>query len=86
MDVEKHAAVAGRNHFPLSTVTPTHPCTLPTVHHWLPSTRGRFQDTSSQSFSRNEVFLAIHCLQQAVARIIEEQQVQSHGAQEEAVM
>ena len=32
---------------------------------------------SSQSFSRNEIFLAVHCLQQAVERIIEEETVRS---------
>ena len=32
---------------------------------------------SSQSFSRNEILLAIHCLRQAVAKIIEEEQAQN---------
>lgn len=32
---------------------------------------------SSQSFGRNEVLLAIHCLQQAVAKMIEEEQAQN---------
>ena len=32
---------------------------------------------SSSSFGRNEILLAIHCLRQAVARIIEEEQTQS---------
>ena len=41
---------------------------------------------SSQSFSRNEILLAIHCLQQAVKKIIEEEQVQSGNGVEEGVV
>jgi len=41
---------------------------------------------SSQSFGRSEILLAIHCLRQAVARIIDEEQAQSNEAQEEVVM
>ena len=45
---------------------------------------------SSQSFGRNEVFLAIQCLRQAVKKMIEEEQTQSgngngNGVQEETV-
>ncbi|MFC1805631.1 hypothetical protein ACFL09_01455 [Planctomycetota bacterium] len=41
---------------------------------------------SSSSFGRNEVFLAIHCLRQAVAKMIEEEQAQGNGVQEEVVV
>ncbi|MFC1805862.1 hypothetical protein ACFL09_02655 [Planctomycetota bacterium] len=37
---------------------------------------------SSQSFSRNEILLAIHCLQQAVGKIIREEQAQSGNGSE----
>lgn len=57
------------------------------------SISGRHKDRdgnwqSSQSFSRNEVLLAMHCLQQAVAKSIEEEQGQSrsNGVQEEEVV
>lgn len=42
---------------------------------------------SSQSFSRNEIFLAIHCLSKAVGKIIEEETAQSvnGGGVEEGV-
>ena len=42
---------------------------------------------SSSSFSRNEVLLTIHCLRQAVGKIIEEEQAQTgNGVQEEVVV
>jgi hypothetical protein len=44
---------------------------------------------SSQSFGRNEILLAIHCLRQAVAKIIEEEQAGSRdgsGVEEEVVV
>ena len=41
---------------------------------------------SSQSFGRNEILLAIHCLQQAVARIIDEEQTQSNDGMKEEVV
>ena len=45
---------------------------------------------SSQSFSRNEIPLAIYCLEQAFAKIIEEETAQAgnngNGVEEEAVM
>ena len=47
---------------------------------------------SSQSFGRSEVFLAIHCLRQAVEKMIEEEQGQSsdnrngRGIEEEVEM
>ncbi len=41
---------------------------------------------SSQSFSRNEIFLAIRCLNKAVERIIEEETAQDGGKVEEEVV
>jgi len=54
--------------------------------------KGRDGDwRSSQSFGRSEAFLAIHCLQQAVERIIEEETANGNGGkgnrvEEEVVM
>jgi len=42
---------------------------------------------SSQSFSRNEIFLAIHCLNKAAEKIIGKETAQNAGkVEEEAVM
>ncbi|MBL7224411.1 MAG: hypothetical protein ISS72_11205 [Candidatus Brocadiae bacterium] len=42
---------------------------------------------SSQSFSRNEIPLAIYCLERAFAKIIEEETAQNgNGVEEEVVM
>ena len=42
---------------------------------------------SSQSFSRNEIPLAVYCLERAFAKIIEEETAQNgNGVEEEAVM
>ena len=41
---------------------------------------------SSQSFSRNEIFLAIHCLNKAADKIIEEETVQNGSKVEEEVV
>lgn len=42
--------------------------------------------TSSQSFSRNDILLAIHCLDKAAGKIIEEEQVQNGNKVEEEVV
>ena len=42
---------------------------------------------SSQSFGRNEILLAVWCLQKALGKIIEEEQAQSsNGVRKEVVM
>ncbi len=41
---------------------------------------------SSQSFGRNEILLAIHCLNKAVEKIIEEEQAQNGSKVEEEVV
>jgi hypothetical protein len=63
-----------------------------TFGHIPPSVSRRYEDKggnwkSAQSFSRNEIPLAIYCLEQAFEKIIEEETAANgNGSEEEVVM